>query len=124
MPKRKRVEVEVETDTNYYPKYITVPEGDETTIKQLSNNVPDRIVDVSAEGNTAIVHIPNGRVKILPDNKKIKPGYSARHGGVDLNKSILPGSHHPDWLFNQTRLERDQEKMNNILPKRKRRKNK
>lgn len=117
MPKRKRVEVEI--DSHYVNNWVSVPEGDETTIKQLSNNVPDRIVDVSAEGDTAIVHIPNGRVKILPDNKKIKPGYSARHGGVDLNKSILPGSHWPDWLLKQSRLERDQEKGNNKLPRNK-----
>ena len=99
-------------------------DNDTITVGRLKRGLPDRVTGATAEGDVAVVFIPNGRVKLLPDHKKIKPGYSLRHGGVDLNKSILPGSHHPEWLFNQSRLERDQEKMNNILPKRKRRKNK
>ena len=113
VPKDKRVDMVIEM--SHDEAWIRVPKRDVTTINQLSENVPDRITDVTAEGDVAIVHIPNGRVKILPDHKKIKPGYSARHGGVNLTKSILPGSHHPNWLLTQSRNERHAEIMSNRL---------
>jgi hypothetical protein len=113
VPKDTRIDVDIEM--RYDDSWIRVPKGDVPTIKRLSENVPDRIIDVSVEGDIAIVHIPNGRVKILPDHKKIRPGYSIRHGGVDLNKSILPGSHHPSWLLTQSRSEHYAEMANNTL---------
>jgi len=117
MKDSKRVEVEVQTDTGYYPRLVLIPKGDATTIKQLSNNVYDRIIDVTTEGDTAVVHIPNGRVKILPEHKKIKKGYSLRNGGRDYNTYEV---NHPDWLLKQSRLEHSQEARNTLLPKRRR----
>lgn len=118
MKDSKRVEVEVQTDTGYYPRIVIVPRRDATTIKQLSNNVYDRIIDVSTEGDTAVVHIPNGRVKILPEHKKIKMGYSLRNGGRDYATYKCD---HPDWLLKQSILEHYQESRNTLLPKRRRR---
>tara|TARA_R110002020_G_scaffold196130_5_gene397053 strand:+ start:1327 stop:1692 length:366 start_codon:yes stop_codon:yes gene_type:complete len=117
VPKDKHVDVMIEM--SHDDAWVRIPKRDRPTILELSDNVPDRITDVTTEGDVAVVHIPNGRVKILPDHKKIKPGYSARHGGVDLNKSILPGSHYPSWLLKQSRNERHAEMMNNTLGRRK-----
>ena len=38
-------------------------------IKELIENIPDRIIEVYMEGDVTIVKIPNGRLKILPRNK-------------------------------------------------------
>ena len=51
------------------------------TIKNLKANIPDRILDVYTEGQTTVVIIPNGRVKIMAEHRKPKIGYSLRNGG-------------------------------------------
>ena len=55
--------------------------GYQITVKELQNNVSDRITDVYTEGDVTVVQIPNGRVKIMPDSKKPQPKYSLRNGG-------------------------------------------
>ena len=55
--------------------------GYQITVKELQKNVGDRITDVYTEGDTTVVQIPNGRVKIMPNSKKPQPKYSLRNGG-------------------------------------------
>jgi len=55
--------------------------GYQITVKELQNNVNDRITDVYTEGDVTVVQIPNGRVKIMPENKRPQPKYSLRNGG-------------------------------------------
>jgi hypothetical protein len=55
--------------------------GYQITVKELQKNVKDKIVDVYTEGDVTIIQIPNGRVKIMPDNKKPQAKYSLRNGG-------------------------------------------
>jgi len=59
--------------------------GYQITVKELQKDVGDRITDVYTEGNVTVVQIPNGRVKIMPDNKKPEPKYSLRNGGRKTN---------------------------------------
>jgi|TARA_R110001599_G_C12026677_1_gene639592 hypothetical protein len=40
------------------------------TIKELKQNVGDRIVSVHTEGQVTVITIPNGRVKIMPNHRK------------------------------------------------------
>ena len=63
--------------------------GYQITVKELQKNVGDRITDVYTEGDTTVVQIPNGRVKIMPDSKKPQPKYSLRNGG-SKTKYVLP----------------------------------
>ena len=51
------------------------------TLKELKKTVPDRMIDVYTEGMVTVVTIPNGRLKIMPENRKPKIGYSLRNGG-------------------------------------------
>ena len=51
------------------------------TIKELKKSIPDRVLDVYTEGQTTVVNIPNGRVKIMAEHRKPKIGYSLRNGG-------------------------------------------
>ena len=51
------------------------------TLKELKKTVPDRMLDVYTEGMVTVVTIPNGRLKIMPENRKPKMGYSLRNGG-------------------------------------------
>jgi len=51
------------------------------TVKELQRNLKDRIIDVYTEGDVTVVQIPNGRVKIMPENKRPQPKYSLRNGG-------------------------------------------
>jgi|TARA_R100000656_G_scaffold8642_1_gene9642 hypothetical protein len=51
------------------------------TLKELKKTVPDRMLDVYTEGMVTVVTIPNGRLKIMPENRKPKIGYSLRNGG-------------------------------------------
>jgi len=51
------------------------------TVKELQKNVKDRITDVYTEGDVTIIQIPNGKVKIMPNNKKPQPKYSLKNGG-------------------------------------------
>ena len=39
------------------------------TIKELKNSIPDRVLDVYTEGQTTVVIIPNGRVKIMDEHR-------------------------------------------------------
>ena len=55
--------------------------GYQITVKELQNNVNDRITDVYTEGDVTVVQIPNGRVKIMPESKRPQPKYSLRNGG-------------------------------------------
>ena len=55
--------------------------GYQITVKELQNNVNDRITDVYTEGDVTVVQIPNGRVKIMPESKGPQPKYSLRNGG-------------------------------------------
>jgi len=59
--------------------------GYQITVKELQKDVGDKITDVYTEGNVTVVQIPNGRVKIMPDNKKPEPKYSLRNGGRKTN---------------------------------------
>ena len=51
------------------------------TIKELKKNVPDRILDVYTEGRVTVITFPSGRLKIMPEDRKPKIGYSLRNGG-------------------------------------------
>ena len=51
------------------------------TVKELQKDVKDRITDVYTEGDVTVVQIPNGRVKIMPEDKRPQPKYSLRNGG-------------------------------------------
>ena len=51
------------------------------TIKELKKDMPDRIMGVHTEGEVTVVTIPNGRLKIMPEHRKPKMGYSLRNGG-------------------------------------------
>ena len=53
----------------------------QVTVKELQKNVKDRITDVYTEGDVTVVQIPNGRVKIMPEDKRPQPKYSLRNGG-------------------------------------------
>ena len=55
--------------------------GYQITVKELQKNVNDRITDVYTQGDVTVVQIPNGRVKIMPENKRPQPKYSLRNGG-------------------------------------------
>ena len=55
--------------------------GYQITVKELQKDVGDRITDVYTQGDVTVVQIPNGRVKIMPNNKKPQPKYSLRNGG-------------------------------------------
>ena len=55
--------------------------GYQITVKELQKNVNDRITDVYTEGDVTVVQIPNGRVKIMPEDKRPQPKYSLRNGG-------------------------------------------
>ncbi len=59
--------------------------GYQITVKELQKNVGDRITDIYTEGDITVVQIPNGRVKIMPDDKKPEPKYSLRNGGRKTN---------------------------------------
>ena len=59
--------------------------GYQITVKELQKNVGDRVTDIYLEGDVTVVQIPNGRVKIMPENKKPKLGYSLRNGGRRTN---------------------------------------
>jgi hypothetical protein len=59
--------------------------GYQITVKELQKNVGDRITDIYTEGDVTVVQIPNGRVKIMPDDKKPEPKYSLRNGGRKTN---------------------------------------
>ena len=51
------------------------------TIKELRSSIPDRILDVYAEGEVTVITFPSGRLKIMPEDRKPKMGYSLRNGG-------------------------------------------
>ena len=53
----------------------------QVTVKELQENVKDRITDVYTERNVTVVQIPNGRVKIMPEHRSPQPKYSLRNGG-------------------------------------------
>ena len=53
----------------------------QVTVKELQESVKDRITDIYTEGNVTVVQIPNGRVKIMPEDKRPQPKYSLRNGG-------------------------------------------
>jgi len=53
----------------------------QVTVKELQENVKDRITDVYTERNVTVVQIPNGRVKIMPEHRRPQPKYSLRNGG-------------------------------------------
>ena len=53
----------------------------QVTVKELQESVKDRITDIYTEGNVTVVQIPNGRVKIMPENRRPQPKYSLRNGG-------------------------------------------
>ena len=59
--------------------------GYQITVKELQKNVGDRITDIYTEGDVTVVQIPNGRVKIMPDDRKPEPKYSLRNGGRKTN---------------------------------------
>jgi len=59
--------------------------GYQITVKELQKDVGDRITDIYTEGDVTVVQIPNGRVKIMPDDKKPEPKYSLRNGGRKTN---------------------------------------
>ena len=51
------------------------------TIKELKSSIPDRILDVHTEGEVTVITFPSGRLKIMPENRAPKVGYSLRNGG-------------------------------------------
>ena len=51
---------------------------DKITIKSLRHDIPDRILGVSVENNVTVVEYTHGRLKIMPENRKPKVGYSLR----------------------------------------------
>jgi len=55
------------------------------TINELKSSIPDRIVDVYTEGRVTVVTFPSGRLKIMPEDRKPKVGYSLRNGGRKHN---------------------------------------
>ena len=55
------------------------------TIKELRSSIPDRILDVYTEGRVTVITFPSGRLKIMPEDRKPKMGYSLRNGGRNHN---------------------------------------
>ena len=51
------------------------------TIKELRSGIPDRILDVYTEGEVTVITFPSGRLKIMPEKRAPKLGYSLRNGG-------------------------------------------
>lgn len=52
------------------------------TIKEIQNIIPDKIEKISMENGVTVVHIISGKIKIMPNHRKPKIGYSLRHGGI------------------------------------------
>ena len=52
------------------------------TIKYIQELIPDKIRRVTVENGATVVHITSGRIKIMPNHRKPKIGYSLRHGGI------------------------------------------
>ena len=50
----------------------------EITINSLRKDMPDRILGVYMQNLITVVEIPNGRLKIMPESRKPKVGYSIR----------------------------------------------
>ena len=55
------------------------------TIKELRSSIPDRILDVYTEGDVTVITFPSGRLKIMPEHRAPKMGYSLRNGGRKNN---------------------------------------
>ena len=55
------------------------------TIKELRSSIPDRILDVYTEGEVTVITFPSGRLKIMPEHRTPKMGYSLRNGGRKNN---------------------------------------
>ena len=55
------------------------------TIKELKSSIPDRILDVYTEGEVTVITFPSGRLKIMPEHRAPKMGYSLRNGGRKNN---------------------------------------
>ena len=55
------------------------------TIKELRSSIPDRILDVYTEGEVTVITFPSGRLKIMPEHRAPKMGYSLRNGGRKNN---------------------------------------
>ena len=55
------------------------------TIKELRSSIPDRILDVYTEGRVTVITFPSGRLKIMPEHRAPKMGYSLRNGGRKHN---------------------------------------
>lgn len=51
------------------------------TIKEVQNIIPDKIYNVTIENKVTVINIISGKIKIMPDHRKPKIGYSLRHGG-------------------------------------------
>tara|TARA_R100000750_G_scaffold14481_1_gene9538 strand:+ start:271 stop:600 length:330 start_codon:yes stop_codon:yes gene_type:complete len=86
------------------------------SVKYLMDNVPDRMLGAYTidKKGTTIVEIPNGRVIILPKSKKIKEGYSLRHGGRKTEYVC----HHPSWLLKEEKSVHKEMLMRKTFPKR------
>ena len=55
------------------------------TINELKKSIPDRMLNVHTEGQVTVITFPNGRLKIMPENRQPKIGYSLRNGGRKHN---------------------------------------
>ena len=55
------------------------------TIKELKSSIPDRVLDVYTEGEVTVITFPSGRLKIMPEHRAPKMGYSLRNGGRKNN---------------------------------------
>jgi|7_EtaG_2_1085326.scaffolds.fasta_scaffold222849_2 hypothetical protein len=71
------------------------------TVNEFERKHKDMLVSVHQEDDVAVITIPNGRIKIMPKNKKPQPGYSIKHGGRATDYE----SGHPSWLLEESRLQ-------------------